>query len=121
MEDILKRLSRRCDCANYIGGVKCQCCAAANEIESLRANISRLEAELAKADGQINRCVDQNKYLERQLTEARKPDCRLCEHCGKSGLTAEFMCLRQPPIVCINGDAHIPLRPLRLYEKEWKV
>jgi len=42
MEDILKRLSRRCDCANYIGGVKCQCCAAANEIESLRATISRL-------------------------------------------------------------------------------
>lgn len=33
-------------------------------------------------------------------------------------LTAEFRCLRQPPIVCINGDAHIPLRSLRLYEKE---
>ncbi len=36
-------------------------------------------------------------------------------------LTAEFRCLRQPPIVCINGDAHIPLRSLRLYEKEEKL
>ena len=36
-------------------------------------------------------------------------------------LTAEFRCLHQPPIVCINGDAHIPLRSLRLYEKEEKL
>ena len=31
-------------------------------------------------------------------------------------LTAEFRCLRQPPIVCINGDAYIETSPVRLYE-----
>ena len=41
--------------------------------DSQRATLSRLRAELTEANGQINRIVDQNKYLERQLTEARKP------------------------------------------------
>ena len=36
------------------------------------AEIERLRAELAKADGQINRCVDQNKYLERLIAEAQR-------------------------------------------------
>ena len=34
--------------------------------------IERLRAELAKADGQINRCVDQNKYLESTISRLRE-------------------------------------------------
>ena len=50
------------------------------QIDTLRATISRLEAELAKANGQINRCVDQNKYLESTIARLReyarhKPAC----------------------------------------------
>ena len=40
------------------------CHEAADEIE-------RLRAELAEANGRINLCVDQNKYLERLLAEAQ--------------------------------------------------
>ena len=32
----------------------------------------QLRAELAKADGQINRCVDQNKYLESTISRLRE-------------------------------------------------
>ena len=45
---------------------------AGKEIERLRSTITRLEAELAKADGQINRCVDQNKYLESTISRLRE-------------------------------------------------
>ena len=81
------------------------------EIESFRTSMSGdvLHSWAADAQKEIQR-------LRAELTELRKPDCRLCEYCGQSVLTAEFRCLRQPPIVCINGDAHIPLRALRLYE-----
>ena len=39
----------------------------------LVAENTQLRAELAKADGQINRCVEQNKYLESTVS-------RLSEH-----------------------------------------
>jgi len=62
--------------------------------------IARLRDELAKADGQINRCVDQNKYLESTIERLREyarhtPGCRwqwsldrVCD-CGYDELMAE--------------------------------
>ena len=40
--------------------------------QELISEIKRLRAELAKADGQINRCVDQNKYLESTISRLRE-------------------------------------------------
>ena len=37
----------------------------------LVAENTQLRAELAKADGQINRCVEQNKYLESTISRLR--------------------------------------------------
>ncbi len=54
----------------------------AKQIEShVRATIPRLRVELAKADGQINRCVYQNKYLESTISRLREyarhdPSCK---------------------------------------------
>ena len=47
---------------------------------AMLAERSRLRAELAKADGQINRCVEQNRYLESTISRLReyawhKRDC----------------------------------------------
>ncbi len=36
------------------------------------SDVKALRAELAKADGQINRCVDQNKYLESTISRLRE-------------------------------------------------
>ena len=38
----------------------------------LAAENTQLRAELAKADGQINRCVEQNKYLESTISRLRE-------------------------------------------------
>ena len=47
----------------------------------LVAENTQLRAELAKADGQINRCVEQNKYLESTISRLREyarhdPSCK---------------------------------------------
>ena len=44
----------------------------AAELKGLREEVERLRAELAKADGQINRCVEQNKYLESTISRLRE-------------------------------------------------
>ena len=81
--------------------------------------IERLRAELAEANGRINRCVDQNKYLESQLTEARKPDCRMCVHSTVNDSMNAFECgFRSSP--CIAGNRFLATDPVRLYEKEGK-
>ena len=38
----------------------------------LAAENTQLRAELAKLDGQINRCVEQNKYLESTISRLRE-------------------------------------------------
>ena len=50
--------------AGNVGEIGALLDIAADEIE-------RLRAELAEANGRINLCVDQNKYLERLLAEAQ--------------------------------------------------
>jgi len=81
------------------------------------AEIAKLRAELEIAYGQINRCVDQNKYLESQLG---KPDCRTCLHYTGTGYCEVIF-----GKACEEGSRYIPQRrfesgPLRLYEKEGK-
>jgi len=62
--------------------------AAAQRVMS---ECDRLRTELAKADGQINRCVEQNKYLESTITRLReyaghKPHCLRTLSMGRSAL-----------------------------------
>ena len=56
--------------------------------------------------------------LRVELTEARKPDCRLCNHfCD---MVRE--CLRwDNPASCVEGKDYSPDCPVRLYEKEGEV
>lgn len=102
MDDILKRLSYRCDCTLYIGGAKCKFCAAGEEI-------TRLRAELAEC-----RSKPQELHLH---ANGDSIDCRTCDrytvfHSGYlCGLTKSVAV-----IVCIKGDAYIPADPVRLYE-----
>lgn len=53
-----------CQCGGQPDGPHTDICYLQGEIE-------RLRAELAKANRQINRCVDQNKYLESTITRLR--------------------------------------------------
>ena len=46
----------------------------------LAAENTQLRAELAKADGQINRCVEQNKYLESTISRLRDALSRYAYH-----------------------------------------
>ena len=52
----------------------------AAELKGLREEVERLRAELAKADGQINRCVEQNKYLESTISRLRDALSRYAYH-----------------------------------------
>ena len=46
----------------------------------LVAENTQLRAELAKLDGQINRCVEQNKYLESTISRLRDALSRYAYH-----------------------------------------
>jgi len=55
------------------------------------SEVDRLRTGLAKADGQINRCGEQNKYLESTITRLReyaghKPHCLRTLSMGRSAL-----------------------------------
>ena len=51
--------------------------------------------------------------LRAELTEARKPDCRLCEHFDDWDMDCV---LRGTAAACVGGHNYLGVTPVRLYE-----
>ena len=86
---------------------------------ALREEVDRLRAENADLRN-ANQILRDALDAERAELAARdaKPDCRTCErsYVTDLGFIRCVLPVMLTPIVCINGDAHVPADPVRLYE-----
>jgi len=79
---------------------------AADEVDRLRHDIERhveIACELA------TEC----ERLRAELAEAKKPDCRLCEHFDDWDIDCV---LRGTAAACVAGHNYLGVTPVRLYE-----
>lgn len=104
---------------------------AAAEIARLRAEVQHLRTgwitlqidigDLIPAiDGERanDPMINRVKRVVTELTEARKPDCRTCQHFYSDFDLGEAQCGFNNTgvgILCVAGDRHEPFDPVRLY------
>jgi len=76
------------------------------------------------ARGAINRADELIEALagKEQVIRAPEilPDCRTCQHHRITPIAGTHWCALRPPLVCINGDAHVLVESVRLYQTEQK-